>query len=156
MLDWRFESKFHLVAHDMHDCVALSFSLIYPYHISKLTELSKYTHICARVYICVLGFPGSLVSKESTCSAGDRSLIPGSGRSPGEGIFIDFPGDCDSDGTESACNAASLDSIPGLGKFPGGGHGNPLQYSCVENPIDRGAWWATVRGVTKSQTQLSN
>ena len=41
-----------------------------------------------------------------------------------------------------------------LGRSPGGGHGNPLQYSCLENPMDRGAWWATVDGVTKSQTQL--
>ena len=46
-------------------------------------------------------------------------------------------------------------SIPGSGKFPRGGHGNPLQYSCLENPMDRGAWWATVHGVTKSQTQPS-
>ena len=46
-------------------------------------------------------------------------------------------------------------SIPGSGKSPGGRHGNPLQYSCLENPMDRGAWWATVRGVAKSQMQLS-
>ena len=45
--------------------------------------------------------------------------------------------------------------IPGSGRSPGEGHGNPLQYSCLENPIDRGAWWATVHGATKSQTQLS-
>ena len=47
-------------------------------------------------------------------------------------------------------------SIPGLGKSPGGGHGNPLQYSCLENSTDRGAWQATVRGTAKSCTQLSN
>ena len=47
-------------------------------------------------------------------------------------------------------------SIPGLQRFPGGGHGNPLQYSCLENPMDRGAWWATVHGVTQNQVQLSN
>ena len=46
--------------------------------------------------------------------------------------------------------------IPRLGRFPGGGHGNPLQNSCLENPMDRGAWWATDDGVTKSQIQLSN
>ena len=46
------------------------------------------------------------------------------------------------------------DSIPGLGKSPEGKHGNPLQYSCLENPMDRGAWWATVHAVTKSQTGL--
>ena len=45
-----------------------------------------------------------------------------------------------------------MGSVPGLGRFPGGGHGNPLQYSCLENPMDRGAWQATVRKVAKSQT----
>ena len=45
-------------------------------------------------------------------------------------------------------------SISGSGKSPGGGHGNPLQYSCLENPMDREAWWATVQRVVKSQTQL--
>ena len=44
--------------------------------------------------------------------------------------------------------------IPRLGRFPGGGHGNPLQYSCLENPMDRAAWWATVHSVTRSQTPL--
>ena len=48
-----------------------------------------------------------------------------------------------------------MGSIPGLGKSPGEGNGNPLQYSCLENPMERGAWWATVQGVTKSQTRLS-
>ena len=47
-------------------------------------------------------------------------------------------------------------SIPGLGGFPGEGNGNPLQYSCLENPMDRGAWQATVHGISKSQTQLSD
>ena len=49
-----------------------------------------------------------------------------------------------------------VESIPGSGRFPGGGHGNPLQCSCLENPVDRGAWRATVHGVTKSWTRLSN
>jgi len=44
--------------------------------------------------------------------------------------------------------------IPGLGRSPGGGHDNPLQYSCLENPMDRGSWWSTVHEVTKSQIQL--
>ena len=65
-----------------------------------------------------LSFPSGSMGKESSCQAGDESLIPGSGRSPG------------------------------------GGHGNPLQYSCLENPMERGAWLATVHRVTKSQTQL--
>ena len=65
-----------------------------------------------------------------------------------------FPGG--SDGKESACNAGDLGLITGLGSFPGGGHGNPLQYSCLENLMDRGDWWATVHGVTKSRTRLSD
>ena len=61
-----------------------------------------------------------------------------------------------SEGKESACNVGDPGSIPGLGISPGGGHGNPLQYSCLENSMDRGAGWVTVHGVTKSWTQLSN
>ena len=57
-----------------------------------------------------------------------------------------------SDSKESACNAGDPGSIPGLGKFPGEGNGNPLQYACLENSMERGAWRATVRGVTKSWT----
>ena len=53
---------------------------------------------------------------------------------------------------ESACDAGNAGLIPGLGRSPGGGHGNPLQYSCLENPLDRGAWQASVHSVAKSQT----
>ena len=53
---------------------------------------------------------------------------------------------------ESGCNVGDLGSIPGLGQSPGGGHGNPLQYSCLENPMDRGVWQAAVYGVAKSWT----
>ena len=56
---------------------------------------------------------------------------------------------CGSAGKESACNAGDQGSIPGLGRYPGEGNGNPLQYSCPENPMDRGAWQATVHGVAK-------
>ena len=55
----------------------------------------------------------------------------------------------------SACNAEDLGLIPGSGRSPGEGNGNPLQYSCLENLMDRGAWWATVHGVAKSRTRLS-
>ena len=61
-----------------------------------------------------------------------------------------------SDGKESAYNAGDLGLIPGLGRYPGVGHGNPLQYSCPRIHMDRGAWQATVHGVAKSQTRLSN
>ena len=61
-----------------------------------------------------------------------------------------------SDGQESACNAGDPSSIPESGRSPGEGNGNPLQYSCLENSMDRGAWQATVHGVAKSQTRLSD
>ena len=59
-------------------------------------------------------------------------------------------------GKESACSAedtGDVGSVPGPGRSPGGGHGNPLQYSCLENPMDRGARWAVVLGATKSETR---
>ena len=54
----------------------------------------------------------------------------------------------------NAGGARDVDSIPGSGRSSGVGDSNPLQYSCLEYPMDRGAWWATVQGITKSQTQL--
>ena len=60
-----------------------------------------------------------------------------------------------SDGKESACGVGDVGSIPGSGRSPREGNGYPFQYSCLENSMDRGAWWARVRGVTKSWTQLS-
>ena len=59
-------------------------------------------------------------------------------------------------GKSSACNAGDLGSIPGSRRSPGEGNDNPLQYSCLENPMDRGAWRAIVHGVTKSRTQMSD
>ena len=61
-----------------------------------------------------------------------------------------------SDSKESACNTGDPGSIPVSGKFPGEGNGHPLKYSCLENPMDRGAWWATVHRIAKSQTHLNN
>ena len=81
-----------------------------------------------------LSFPGGLDDKDSA--------------------FGDFPGS--SDGKESACSAGELSSIPGSGRSPGEGNGNPLQYSCLENPMDRGIWWVTVHGVPESWTWLSD
>ena len=63
-----------------------------------------------------------------------------------------FPGG--SEGKVSACNAEDLGPIPGSGRALREGNDNPLQYSCLENPIDREAWWTTVNGVTKSRTRL--
>ena len=67
---------------------------------------------------------------------------------------IGFPGG--SEVKTSACNVEDLGSIPGLGRSPGEGNGNPLQYSCLENPMDGEGWWTTVHGVAKSWTRQSD
>ena len=134
-----------------------------------------------------LGFPCGSAGEESACNTGDLGLIPGLGRSPGEGKgyplqYSDLENSTDSpwsgkdsDMTEqlaltcvkgsqvalvvknppaNAGDIRDMGPIPGLGRSSAGGHGNPLQYSCLENSMDRGTWWATVRGVTKSRTGL--
>ena len=96
---------------------------IYIYIISHV-----YLHIQIKIHMKYYsafkkkGFLGRSNGKESACNAGNPGLIPGSEKEKGEG------------------------------HAPGEGHDNPHQYSCLENPMDRGAWWATVHGVTKSQT----
>ena len=65
-----------------------------------------------------------------------------------------FP--CSSVSKESACSTGDPGSIPGLGRSPGEGNGNPLQYPCLENLMDRETWWAAVDGVAKSQVLLSD
>ena len=72
----------------------------------------------------------------------------------GHVVYKGFP--CSLVGKESAYNAGDPGSIPGLGRSPGEGHGNPLQHYCLGNPMDRRAWRATVHGVPKSRTRLSN
>ena len=140
-----------------------------------------------------LGFPCGLAGKESTCNAGDLSLIPGlipglrssSWRRkrlptpvfwPGEFHGPCSPGLKESDTTERLslhfmrkqglpwwlsiknlpANAGDASLIPGSEIHPGEGNGNPLQYSCLENPMDRGTWCTIVHGVAKSWTQFSN
>ena len=107
----------------------------------------------------MLGFAGTSASRVSACNSGDPGSIPGLGRYAGEEIGYPLQYSwfslVASMIKKSTCSAGDLDSIPGLGRYPGGGHGNPLQYSCLENPVDRGAWRATVYGVTESWTPLS-
>ena len=69
-------------------------------------------------------------------------------------FVMGFPGG--SEGKESACNTGDLGSVPGIGRSSGGGQGNPLQYSGLENPLDRGVWWAPAHGVPKSWGWLSD
>ena len=128
------------------------------------TSWAKYRDVPQQVfYVSPLGKPGFLRSsarKESTCNAGGsrfdswvRKIPWGRDRLPSP-VFMGFPGG--SDGKESTCNSGDLGSMPGLGRSPGEGHGNALQYSCLRNPMDRGAWRATVHGLTESRTRLSD
>ena len=108
-----------------------------------------------QIDLCTVGFPDISVGKESACNAGDLGSISGSGRSAGERIgyslqLLGFP--CGLADKKSACNAGDLGLIPGLGRSSGEGKGYPLQYSCLENPMHRGAWRATVHGVAQSWT----
>ena len=69
-------------------------------------------------------------------------------------LFMGFPGG--SDGKESTCSSGDLCSIPGSGRSPGEGNGNPLQYSCLENSMVSGAWWATIHGVAKNDGDMTD
>jgi len=100
-----------------------------------------------------LRFPGNSAGKESTCNAGDPGLIPRLGSSPGEGIGYPLQYSWASlMAPAKAGDVRDADSIPGLGRSPGGRNGKPLQYSWPRNSRARGAWPATVHGVTNSQT----
>ena len=91
--------------------------------------------------------PGGPVVKNPPSNAGDAGLITGQ----------ETKGLCGgSNRKESSCNAGNPGSIPGLRRSSGEGNGSPLQYSCLENSTDKGAWKATVHGVAKSPTHLSN
>ena len=82
------------------------------------------------------------------------STVSGTDYNPSKYLTDGFPGG--SVGKESASNMGDTGLIPGWGRSPGEGNGNPLQYSCLENSMDREAWWATVLGVAKTQTRLSD
>ena len=132
---------------------------------------------CKEIVFSTLYIRTSFV-KASAWNAGDPGSIPGSGRSlekemathsstlawripwrevPGrlkstvsQRVGHSFPGG--SEGKVSACNAGDLGLIPGSGRLPGKGNGNPLQYSCLENPMDREVWWTTVHDCKESDT----
>ena len=112
---------------------------------------------------CIYPDPWPSAGKESTCNGGDPGFDSWVGKTPWrrDGLpipaFLGFPHG--SDGKESTCNAGDLGSVPGLGRTPGEVSDNPLQYFCLEDPMDRGIWWATVHGELKeldqSQTRWS-
>ena len=96
----------------------------------------------------------SIVVRATQKVRGQNHLHLDQGYIFGCALCLAFPGG--SDMKESACNAGDLGLIPGWGRFPGEGNGYPLQCSCLENSMDRGAWRATVHGIVKSWTQQNN
>ena len=124
-----------------------------------LDECSVYSvgQLCC---LC-LSFSDGSAGKESACNVGDLGSIPVLGRSTGEGIgyprhysWASPVAQLVKNPPVNAGDIRNAGSIPRSGRLPGGGQGNPFQYSCLENPVDRGAWRAIVHRVTKSQTQL--
>ena len=116
------------------------------------------------------GFLSGSDNRESTCITGDLGLIPGWGRSPGEGNgnplqcsclenFMDrgaWQATVPGGPSANAGDVRDMGLILGSGRSPGGRNGSPLQYSCPENPMEKGAWRATVHWIKKSRTQLSD
>ena len=119
---------------------------LYQFVKSSLTgvyRLKKHTYTQAKKKKCLLPFSLSLEASVLDC------------RLPFNFHFMmEFPGG--SEVKASACNTGDLGSIPGSGRSPREGNGNPFQYSCLENPMDGGAWWGTIHGVAKSQTRLTD
>ena len=105
---------------------------------------------CLDIFPTVGKEPSKYCGKEESCTQVTRTGVRRNCRRTS--LAGGIPGS--SDGKESACNAEDPGSIPGSGRSPEEGHGNPFHYSCQENPMDRGAWQATVYGITKSRTQL--
>ena len=102
----------------------------------------------------ILGWIATPSSRGSSCSRDQTRVSHVYLLWQGGSILLDFP--CGSDSKDFACNAEDWGLIPGSGRSPGEGNGNPPQYSRLENPMDRGAWWTIVHGVTKSWTRLSD
>ena len=135
-------------------CWACWFSFLHdwiPYHsifyICKYLYFSDWASLVAQLVknsSAIQETPVWLLGQQTSWRR-DRLLTP---------VFLGFPGG--SGGKESACNVGDLGLIPGLGRSPGEWNGYPLQYSCLENSTDRGAWQTTVHGVPKNWTQLSN
>ena len=129
----------------------------YPRPISMLGYC--YSLNCVHTPTPALDFPGGSGGKQSACNAGDPGSIRGLGRSPGEGDGNPLQYSWVSmvaNSKESACNSGDLGSVLRSGRSPGEGNNYPLQCSCLENSVDRRAWWAAVHGVTKNWTWLSD
>ena len=123
---WWIANKYNLYGQIVPEVISPHFTLQIEWFLPSAHELREENH------------PAGLCSRFSPLPWRNRDFLGGS------------------DSKESSYNAGDPGLIPGLGRCPGQGNGNPLQYSCLENSMDRGAWRATVHGVVKSQTWLSN
>ena len=125
------------------------FALIFHFHALE-KEMATHSSVLAW-RIPGTAEPGGLPSMGSHSVGHDWSDLAAAAAAV---VILGFPGG--SEIKASACNAGDLLSIPGPGRSPGEGNGNPLQYYCLENSMDGGAWWATVHGVANSRTRLSD
>ena len=118
------------------------------------TQGSNLGFLHCRQILYHLSHQGSLIMYLSAILTRDAYVWNHTGYFLSLRTHVSFPSGSDS--KESPANAGDLSLTPGLGRYPEEGNGNPLQYSCLEHPMDRGAWWATVHGVAKSQTRLNS
>ena len=116
-------------------------------HLPSATSLSRALHVLRRDSRIKSIHPDAQVKSMPSWALHSHWLPPSPSEFSGIKSWLGFPGG--SVGKASACDAGDLGSIPGSGRCPGEGNGNPLQYSCLWNPMDRRAWWATVQAVTK-------
>ena len=139
---------FKVCLSDMSTATPAFFSFLFVWHIFFHPFIfSLYVSLCLKWVSCRQRIHGSCfcIHSASLCLlVGAFNPFP----------FKGFPGG--SEVKASSCNAGDLGLIPGLGRCTGEGNGNPLQYSCLENPMDREAWWATVHGAAKRRTRLSD
>ena len=126
-------------------------SALWVHQIKKLKQFSS-TSVAMVIQIPVLEWIVKICEPSPRLHRVKKKNLPSTIYDPPQNLR--FPSDSDS--KESASNVGDLDFIPRLGKSPGGGNGCSFRYSCLKNPMNRGAWWATAHGVTKSQIGLSD
>ena len=135
----------HIRLHSLCVCLSPPIAIYFSIFISILEHTDIHTLILTHSHTCIVSNTWHGPQCYRICHSRMTKVVR---------TFVCFPGS--SDGKASAYNAGDPGSIPGLERSPGEGNGNPLQYSCLENSMDWGAWWATVHGVAKNWTQLSD
>ena len=135
----------HIRFHSLCVCLSPPIAIYFSIFISFLEHTHTHTLILTHSHTCIVSNTWHGPQCYRICHSRMTTVVR---------TFVCFPGSSDS--KASAYNAEDPALIPGSGRSPGEGNGHPLQYSCLENSMDWGAWWATVHGVEKSWTQLSD